>query len=501
MSAGYLLGIDIGTTGTKILLISAEGKIIQEVNKSATLISPFANWAEEDPNEWWENLCVGIPECLEKAKIKSENIIAVGVSGMVPTIILVGDEGNPIRRSIQQNDARSVLEIEEFKNEVDPNDVFLRTGSAITQQSVGPKLLWLSKNEPQLFKQTKWVMGSYDYINFLLTDNPALEQNWALESGLFNIHNKDWDDEILRMSLISRNQLPPVHAPDEIIGYISTSAAHQTGLKKGTPVVAGSADHVASAFSVGVKENGDLLVKLGGAGDILYSLDKLAVNESLFLDYHVIPGLYLINGCMASSGSIIKWFRDTFGAGLDYPALDREAWSISAGSDGLILLPYFIGEKTPIFDPLARGVFFGLTLQHTRAHLYKAILEGISFGFFHHIQVLSEAGYEINRVRVSNGGAKSKLWRQVTSDVIGFPLEEVTNHPGSSLGSAFIAGMGAGVFSNWFEIEKFIQLKPPTIPNLENHEKYLKLYEVYRNIYEQNVGNFRKLAKIENLTD
>ena len=500
MSFQYLLGIDIGTTGTKILLISVAGKIIAEVNKTATLISPNANYAEEEANEWWNNLCTGIPECLDKANIKAQEILGIGVSGMVPTTILVDQEGKPLRRSIQQNDARSIIEIDEFKKSLDENDVFHKTGSAISQQSVGPKLLWLAKNEPQYFSQTRWIMGSYDYINFLLTDTPTLEQNWALESGLYDIHKKDWDDKLLKLSRITRDQLPPVHAPSEVIGYVSTTAARLTGLMEGTPVVAGSADHVASAFSVGVKQNGDLLVKLGGAGDILYSLDKLSINEALFLDYHVIPGLFLINGCMASSGSIIKWYRDTFGTGLDYPALDEEARNIPAGSEGLLLLPYFIGEKTPIFNPLARGVFFGLTLQHTRAHLYKAILEGISFGFFHHIQVLADAGFKINRVRVSNGGARSKLWRQVTSDVIGFPLEEVANHPGSSLGSAFIAGMGVKAFSDWSEIEKFIQLKPPTLPNLEWHEKYLQLYDLYRNLYEVNKPNFNQLAKVEGFT-
>ncbi|MHB8133499.1 MAG: FGGY-family carbohydrate kinase [Anaerolineaceae bacterium] len=501
MNHKYLLGIDIGTTGTKILLIDNAGGIIAEVNKTATLISLQSNWAEEDPLEWWENVCVGIPECLKLGNVDSANIVGIGVSGMVPTTILVDKNGKPLRLSIQQNDARTFIEIDEFKACVDEKDVFLRTGSAITQQSIGPKLLWLSKNEPDIYKETVWVMGSYDYINFLLTGKATLEQNWALESGLYDIHKKDWDDQLLQLSKITRNQLPEVHLPSDVIGNVSASAAALTGLKTGTPVVAGSADHVASAFSVGVKKNGDLLIKLGGAGDILYSLDSLAINESLFLDYHVIPGLYLINGCMASSGSIIKWFRDQFGAGNDYPALDLEAWNIPAGSEGLVLLPYFIGEKTPIFDPLARGIFFGLSLQHTRAHLYHAILEGISYGFYHHIQVLKEAGFDISRVRVANGGARSKLWRQVTSDVIGLPLEEVANHPGSSLGAAFVAGMGVGEFSDWEEIEKFIHLKPSTIPDLDRHEKYQKLFHLYRDLYLTNQPNFIKLASIEGLSE
>lgn len=498
MTEQLLLGIDIGTTGTKIILIQSGGKIVAEVNKPATLISLEAAWAEEDPAEWWQNLCIGIPECLQKANAHPSHIAAVGVSGMVPTTILVGNDGRPLRFSIQQNDARSFLEIDKFKASVDEEDVFLRTGSAITQQSIGPKLLWLAKNEPVIFQQTRWVMGSYDYINYLLTGNPTVEQNWAMESGLFDIKSYDWDDTLLAIAGVDRSQLPPVHQPSEIIGHVSQTAASKTGLSAGTPLVAGSADHVASAFSVGVKEKGDLLVKLGGAGDILYSLDTLVLNKALFMDYHVIPGLYLINGCMASSGSIIKWFRDQLGGGLDYEQLDKEAVNIPAGSDGLILLPYFLGEKTPIFDPLARGIFFGLSLQHTRAHLYHAILEGISFGFLHHIQVLNDAGFEIQRVRVANGGARSRLWRQVTSDVIGHPLEEVTHHPGSSLGAAFIAGMGVNLFSGWHEIEKFIHLKQPTLPDLANHQRYLKLFELYREVYRSNKPNFNQLATIFN---
>jgi xylulokinase len=499
MSNGYLLGIDIGTTGTKVILIDNAGGIKANVNRDATLISSQSNWAEEDPLEWWRNVCEGIPECLRKAKVEAKDILAVGVSGMVPTTILVGTDGRPLRLSIQQNDARSFAEVEEFKTRVDEEEIFKRTGSMITQQSIGPKLLWLARNEPDNLKNTTWVMGSYDYINFHLTGKPSVEQNWALESGLYDLHKKDWIDELLELSMVQRDQLPPVRRPDEVIGRVSKSAAAETGLMEGTPVVAGSADHVASAFSAGVRQNGDLLIKLGGAGDILYSLDTMVMNRSLYFDFHIIPDLYLLNGCMASSGSIIKWFRDQFGSGKDYSQLDAEACDVPAGSDGLMLMPYFLGEKTPIFDPHARGIFFGLSLRHTRAHLYHAILEGISLGFYHHIRVLEEAGLRIQRVRVANGGAGSKLWRQITSDVIGFPLEEVENHPGSSLGAAFVAGMGVGAFSDWDEIEKFIHLGTSTTPDLERHEKYKKLFELYQELYRTNQQNFRKMAALQGL--
>jgi xylulokinase len=499
MNVGALIGIDIGTTATKIIAIDTHGRILAEVSRPATLHSPQANFAEADPAEWWDNLGSGIPACLKRARLKPGDISAVGVCGMVPTTILVGIDGVPLRRSIQQNDARSHKEISDFLSRVDHEDVFRRTGSAITQQSIGPKLLWLAKHEPENLAKTSFVMGSYDYINYCLTGMPVLERNWALESGLFGIYTEDWDEELMALAQVKPTQLPRVLRPSDLAGRITPEAARHTGLRTGTPVVAGSADHVASAFSVGIKDNGDLLVKLGGAGDILYSLDHLEIDRRLFIDYHVIPGLYLINGCMASSGSIIKWFRDNFAPALEYTDLDAEAALIPTGSDGLLLLPYFIGEKTPIFDPLARGLFFGLTLLHTRAHLYRAILEGISFGFYHHLQVLAERGFGIQRVRVANGGARSRLWRQVTADVIGLELEEVAHHPGSSLGAAFIAGMGVGAFSEWSQIERYISLETTTRPDMKNHAHYIKMYELFRQLYESNRQNFDHLARLEAL--
>lgn len=500
MAKSLLLGIDIGTTSTKVILIDNAGNILAVSSRPATLHSPRANWAEEDPSEWWENLCQAIPECLEIAGVDSSQVQSVGVSGMVPTTILVDHNGVPLRRSIQQNDARSHVEIQEFKTHIDESWVFQQTGSAITQQSIGPKLRWIAKNQPELFRQAKWVMGSYDYINYRLTGQPIVESNWALESGLYDLHQQDWIDELIGLAQIRRENLPQVFNPSDVIGKISAESARAVGLTEGTPVVAGSADHVASAFSVGLKQNGDLLVKLGGAGDILYSIDRLEIEKQLFIDYHVIPDLYLMNGCMASSGSIIKWYREKFAPELDYSDLDATAIDVPPGSNGLMLLPYFIGEKTPVFDPLARGILFGLSLQHTRAHIYHAILEGISYGFLHHLEVLSSRGFGVNRVRVANGGAKSTLWRQVTADVIGYPLEEVANHPGSSLGAAFVAGMGIEAFNSWDDIENYIQIAGTTHPDLEKHDKYSQLFELYKQLYLSNTMNFVHLSKIEGIT-
>jgi xylulokinase len=491
----HILGIDIGTTATKVIVIDNAGNLLAESSRSSILSSPKATWAEENPEQWWQNICLLVPEVLQKANIQAQDIAGIGVSGMVPALILLSDRNQVLRPSIQQNDARALDEIKLMQQNTNEIDILNKTGSAITQQSIGPKVLWLRHHEPELLKQACHIMGSYDYIGIRLTGKYSLERNWAFESGLFDFHREDWDDSLLSLAGIDRSWLSEIHWPADVIGEVTTEAAKESGLAAGTPVVAGSADHIASAFSAGLHEPGDLLIKLGGAGDILFCLNEPKMDPRLFLDYHVIPGQFLLNGCMASSGSLIRWFRDQFAPESNYSDLDHRAQKIPAGSDGLVLLPYFLGEKTPLNDPLARGTIVGLTLTHTSAHFYRAILEGISFGFNHHLVVLSEHGLEPTRVRLTNGGAHSELWRQITSDVIGLPLEQVAQHPGSSLGSAFVAGKGGGVFQDWQEIELFIKVATVTMPDKKNHVRYKKLFEVYREVYEKLKSTYPTLIR------
>jgi xylulokinase len=492
----YLLGIDIGTTATKVILIDTEGCLLAETERPVALRSPQPGWAEEDAEEWWANVCAAIPACLQAAQVKAEDVAAVGVSGMTPALVLLDAQGRVVRPSIQQNDARAVNEIEKFRNKTDEEDILQRTGSAITQQSIGPKLLWLRRHEPETMAQAVRVMGSYDFIAHRLTGAFSIERNWALESGLFDLHKEDWDDELLTLSTISRSWLAVPRWPAEIVGQVTKEAAAVTGLKRGTPVAAGSADHVASAFSAGLKAEGDLLVKLGGAGDILYCVAEPVIDARLFLDYHVIPNLYLVNGCMAASGSIIKWFRSAFAPEADYAELDAEAAALPPGAEGLVLLPYFLGEKTPLHDPLARGTVVGLTLSHTRAHLFRAILEGIGYGFYHHLEVLAERGLRACRARVTNGGARSMLWKRITADVLGLPLEQIARHPGSSLGAAFVAGMGVGAFQGWEEIERYIQIEGVVEPNPVNHARYREFFHLYQTIYQALKDVYPRLASL-----
>ncbi|MBI5879080.1 MAG: FGGY-family carbohydrate kinase [Chloroflexi bacterium] len=492
----YLLGIDVGTTATKMILVNDGGRIVAETSRPSALTAPQSTWAEEDPAQWWDNVCMLVPVVLSQAGVKPTDVAAIGACGMVPALVLLDAGGAVLRPAIMQSDARAVDEIAAQRRQTDEADILARTGSPITQQSIGPKLAWLRKHEPDVMRRAARLMGSYEYITSRLTGIYTVERNWALESGLFDLHKEDWGDRLLRLAGIERAWLGDVHWPADVIGTVTRDAARATGLAEGTPVVTGSADHVASAFSAGLRQQGDLLVKLGGSGDVLFTLDHAETDPRLYLDYHVIPGKFILNGCMASSGSLIRWFRDTFAPGADYAQLDAEAASLPAGADGLILLPYFLGEKTPLNDPLARGTLVGLTLSHTRAHVFRAVLEGISFGFQHHMDVLAEHNYRPARGRLTNGGAHSALWRQITSDVLGLPLEAIAHHPGSSLGAAFVAGKGVGVFADWGDIERCIEVSSVTQPNMRNHERYRVLFPLYREIYEKLRDTYPALVRI-----
>jgi xylulokinase len=306
------------------------------------------------------------------------------------------------------------------------------------------------------------------------------------------IEEREWFKEILEIAGIRERMLPPVHTPNEVVGHTTAEVEKLTGFPAGIPVTAGSADHVASALAAGVKDEGDLLLKLGGAGDILFATKDLKIDRRLFIDYHDLDDRYLLNGCMSSSGSIIKWFALEFDLE-DLAALDRKAADLEPGSSGLVLLPYFIGEKTPIFDVNARGVYFGLSLFHSKYHLFRAILESVAYGFMHHLEVIREMGFEVSNVYLSNGGAKSDLWKKIVLDAVGFSGTYVPDHPGSSLGVAFLAAQAVGLSRNWEGLTSYLERAIKVPFSEESHKIYRKYFEIYRKLYRSLKPLFQEL--------
>jgi xylulokinase len=474
----HTIGIDVGTTGTKAVLFDTKSGIVAQASRETTLYSPSPGFAEADTDQWYAGAVESIREVLSTSGISGDSVAAVAVSGMVPAVVAVDSAGKPLRRAILQNDARAHREVGELAAALDGVDLVAMTGSALTQQSVAPTTVWLRTHEPDVYDRTAHYVGSYDWVLTALGAEVHVEQNWALESGLFTIDG-DVADAVIAAAGLDAASIGPVHRPGTRVGELSREAAEQTGLPAGTALIVGGADHVLSAFAAGVNKPGDALVKLGGAGDILVASDTRVVDERLYLDAHPVPGHWLPNGCMATSGSLIRWFQALIG-GDDLTVLDDEATASKPAE--VLCLPYFLGEKSPIHDPDLRGVFAGMHLGHTRADLYRSVLEAIAFGFRHHVDVFTDIGIRPNRVMITNGGSKSTLWKQIHADVLGIELRPVRGHPGASLGAAVIAAIGVGALDDWSDAARFVSLDPPVVPDPARRAAYDDAYPMWRDL-------------------
>jgi xylulokinase len=475
-----VIGIDIGTTGTKTILVDLEKGLIAQATRASALASRNAGWAEADPAQWIANVHESIGEVMSASGASPREVVAVSTSGMVPAVIPVDAGGRALRPAILQNDARAGEEIESLTTALRDLDLVSLTGSSITQQSVAPKAMWIQRHEPEVWEKTVHLVGSYDWVLMALGAEPHVEHNWAIESGMFEVAGKPLP-RVLTAARVEASLLPPVLAPGSRAGTISPAAAAATGLSEETALIVGGADHVLSAFAAGVDRDGDWLVKLGGAGDILVASRSPIVDARLYLDAHPVPGHWLPNGCMATSGSLIRWFQTLIG-GEDLVELDREAATRPPAS--VLALPYFLGEKSPLHDTDLRGAFVGLHLGHTRADLYRSILESIAFGFRHHVDIFREIGLALDRAMITNGGSKSRLWKQIHSEILGTELFPVVDHPGASLGAAIIAAIGVGAIDDWSGARRFLQLDDPVVPDPGNIALYDDLYAEWRQLSE-----------------
>lgn len=486
-----VLGLDIGTTSTIGILIDLSRSTRALATRPVTLHHPHTGWAEENPRQWWDNVCALVPELLARAGIDASQVKAVGVAGMLPAVVLLDGDDELLRNSIQQSDGRCGAEVAELRAERDAGEFVRHTGNGINQQLVAAKLRWIERHEPQLFARIATVFGSYDYIGWRLTGEKRIEHNWALEAGFIELARHRIDPALVALAHLRAEQLPRLAQSHEVVGTVSAEAAAATGLQAGTPVVAGAADLVASAFAAGIAKPGDALVKLGGSGDVLMSSDRAAPDARLFLDYHLVPGLYLPNGCMACSGSLLNWFAANFGRGADqsgqrsrHASLDALAAAVAPGSEGVRALPYFLGEKTPIHDPAARGTFTGLSLSHGLGHVWRSLLEGVAFGVRHHFDVFAEMGMKPTRMLASDGGAASDVWLQIIADVLQQPIARLEGHPGSCLGAAWLAAMGTGLARDWQGVSAYVRESGRVDPIAAHAAACDRGYDEYRSLYQ-----------------
>ncbi|WP_018183584.1 FGGY-family carbohydrate kinase [Kaistia granuli] len=483
-----VIGLDIGTTSTIAIAVRVPDEISHMASRPVRLSSPRPGWAEEDPAEWWENTRAVLRETIAALPDGPDSLAGICVTGMLPAVVLLDADGSVLRPSIQQSDGRCGAEVEELRREIDEAAFLKRTGNGVNQQLVAAKLRWIAKHEPDVFARIATVFGSYDYVNWRLTGRRAVEQNWALEAGFTDVATDRIADDLVALAGIPRDAVPDRTVTHEEMGRVSAEAAAATGLPEGLPVFGGAADHIASALAAGIASPGDILLKFGGAGDIVVAADKAKPDARLYLDYHLVPGLYAPNGCMAASGSALNWLAgligETDGAERPHVQLDQLAAAVAAGSDGVLCLPYFLGEKTPIHDPLARGTFIGLSLGHGKGHVWRALLEGIAYGFRHHVDVLADMGHAPRRFFASDGGTKSRVWMQIMADVVGAPVQLLDNPYGSSVGAAWVAAMGTGLASDWNGISSLATRGALIEPNPANRTVYDRGYARYQASYE-----------------
>ncbi len=483
-----LAGVDLGTTGTKVVLFEPGRGVVGAASRPSSLHSGGPGFAEADVGQWWDNVCALLVQAAAAAGVSTAAISGVATSGMVPAVVVLDAEHRPLHRAILQNDARAVREIGEIQAvlEDESYDVLARTGSALTQQSVAPTWRWLARHEPAVAERAGAIVGSYDWLAIRLGAPVHVEANWALESGLYEFAPDEGTLELAghaepvrRAAGVPNRLCPPVHQPGSVAGEVSAEAAEATGLRAGIPIYTGGADHVLAAYAAGLREPGDWLIKLGGAADILVVADAPVIDRRWYLDAHPAPGLWLPNGCMATSGSLLRWFQTLVG-GVALGQLDLEAENAAPAS--VICLPYFLGEKSPLHDPDLRGAFIGLSLQHSRGDLFRSCMEAVAYGVRHHVDVFESAGITLGAARVSNGGSGSKVWKQILADVVGRELTSIVAQGGASLGAALVAAVGSGALADWRAASEYVELGKLVEPRVENAASYGEGYAMYQQL-------------------
>jgi len=496
MSEDLLLGIDLGTMSSKGVLCRPDGEVAATTERSHDVSMPHPGWVEHDAEEvWWQDFTAVCSELLEQA---DGPVAAVGISGIGPCFLASGENGRPLRPAILYGvDTRAEREVEELTEQYGEVNITERCGNPLTSQSVGPKIAWLRRNEPEVWEETRYLFMSHTFVAFRLTgayvlDHPAAGMCEPLYDHRERRWIGEWSEEVA-----PGLELPDLRWPAEIAGEITEEAAEATGLPAGIPVVTGTVDAWSEAASIGVREPGDLMVMYGTTALTMEIVDEPLPSPNLWSTAGPLSDTDVLAGGMATSGALTEWVKKLT-AGMSFAELSEEASEVPPGSEGLLVLPYFAGERNPISDPSARGVICGLTMRHTRGHIYRAMLEATAFGIKHLLEAVHDAGGEARRLVAVGGGTKGGLWPQIVSDVIDEPQELPEQTIGAAYGNALLAGLGAGVVepdTDWSSIAETIE------PNPDNREIYDELYKLYKDLYPATRPTVHALARLQTQGD
>jgi len=491
----YLLGIDVGTTGTRAVLVNEAGQVVAGATaEHLPMATPKPGWAEQDPADWWRATVQAVRQVLEAADVAGENIRGIGLSGQMHGVVLLDAGGEVLRPSIIWCDQRSQSQCDWITEHVGRERLIELTCNPALTGFSAPKLLWIREHEPGTYDKVRHLLLPKDYVRFRLTGEFATEVSDASGTLLFDVRSRSWSQEMLRLLEIDPMILPAAHESPVVSARVSREAARETGLSAGTPVVGGGGDQAAGGVGNGIVKAGIVSSTIGTSGVVF------AFSEEPVLDpkgrvhtfCHAVPGKWLVMGVTQGAGLSLRWFRDNFGqietqaatlSGSDvYDLLVDEAAGVQPGSEGLLYLPYLMGERTPHLDANARGVFFGLTARHNRCHVIRSILEGVAYSLRDALEILREMGIPLAQIRASGGGGKSALWRQIQADVFGVEVVAATAGEGPAYGAALLAGVGTEV---WDNVETACEAGIREVQMHEPEPHHVRQYETYYSIYRQ----------------
>lgn len=496
------LGIDLGTSSVKLIIMDERGNVVESVSKSYDVSYPEALWAEQNPEDWWNSTKEGIKELLKKDKVRASDINGISFSGQMHGLVLLDEKDNVLMPAILWCDQRTQKQCDYLNNEFGQDKLSKYTGNKALTGFTLPKVLWVKENRPEIYSKVSHMMLPKDYISFKLTGCFASDVSDASGTVMFDVENRKWSREMLDLLELDESILPKVYESWEVIGKVSEEASKETGLSTKTLVTAGAGDQAAGAIGTGTVDTGVVSVALGTSGVVFACDEKFSVDkENRLHSFCHSNGKWHQMGVMLSAASCLQWWVDNVNGDIEGDVFEKllsEAYNAPVGSNKLLFLPYLMGERTPHSDPNAKGSFIGLNITHKRGDMTRAILEGVCFGLRDSLEILKSMNVEVKEVRVSGGGAKSRLWRQILADVFNLNVNIINSKEGPAFGAAILASVGCGLYETVDEAcRALIKITDRTQPIEENAKKYNKVYNVYSALYDCLKEKFIEISSLD----
>ncbi|MCR5791125.1 MAG: xylulokinase [Lachnospiraceae bacterium] len=480
-----LLGIDIGTSACKVAVFDLDGTVVAQTNQSYQVYYPQNGYAEQNPEEWWDAICRGIREVLTRDGVDADAISGIGIDGQSWSAIPIDRERNVLCNTPIWMDTRARNICERVKREIGEDTIFSVAGNDFLPSYVTPKLLWYKEERPEIFSRAFKYLQSNSYIGMKLTGEISQDLSQCYGLHFFNMDKLSYDPALAEKLGLSTELVPEPVACDTVIGTVTKEAAELTGLKEGTRVVAGGLDAACGTLGAGVYKPGQTQEQGGQAGGMSICTDRALSHKKLILGAHVVPGLWLLQGGTVGGGGTLKWFRQELAPRMSFDELTKEAENVKAGADGVIFLPYMAGERSPIWDPDAKGVFYGLSFDKTRGHMIRAVLEGVAYSLEHNLRTAAETGVKVDSMNSMGGSSNSILWTQIKADVTGKTIHVPTSDTATTLGAAILAGVGTGLYRDYDEaVKRTIRITRTQEPDESNRAAYDQAMRLYLELYE-----------------